>query len=84
MQLFLADNDFLHHFVVIVETVGRFQATILFAASKAFLNVYPIGPGRLRGPNDQTHSCLSETSYSMMPKLCDFYFLSSRHVLTNL
>ena len=24
------------------------------------------------GSDDQTHSCQSETSYSMMPKLCDF------------
>ena len=30
------------------------------------------GGGRLRGPNDQTHSCQSETSNSMMPKLGDF------------
>ena len=30
------------------------------------------GGGGLRGPDDQTHSCQSETSYSMMPKLCDF------------
>ena len=30
------------------------------------------GGGGLRGPNDQTHSCQSETTYSMMPKLGDF------------
>ena len=30
------------------------------------------GGGRLRGPDDQTQSCQSETSYSMMPKLSDF------------
>ena len=30
------------------------------------------GPGEGgRGPDDQTHSCQSETSYSMMPKFCD-------------
>ena len=29
------------------------------------------GPGELRGPDDQTHSRQLETSYSMMPKLCD-------------
>ena len=35
--------------------------------------VNPIRPGGgIRGPDDQTHSCQSETSYSMMPKLCDF------------
>ena len=33
----------------------------------------PIRPGGgLRGPDDQTHSCQSETSYSMTPKLGDF------------
>ena len=33
-----------------------------------------IRPGRrgLRGPDDQTHSCQSGTSYPMMPKLIDF------------
>ena len=30
------------------------------------------GGGGLRGPDDQTHSCQSETYYSMMPKLGDF------------
>ena len=31
------------------------------------------GPGGgLRGPDGQTHSCQSETSYPMMPKLGDF------------
>ena len=30
------------------------------------------GGGGLRGPDDQTHSWQSETSYSMMPKLGDF------------
>ena len=41
--------------------------------------VNPIRPGGggLRGPDDQTHSCQSETSYSMMPKLGDL-----RHILT--
>ena len=28
--------------------------------------------GGLRGPDGQTHSCQSETSYPMMPKLGDF------------
>ena len=35
----------------------------------------PIRPGGgrgLRGLDDQTHNCQSETSYSMVPKLCDF------------
>ena len=33
----------------------------------------PIRPGGgLRGPDGQTHSCQSETSYPMMPKLGDF------------
>ena len=37
-------------------------------------NLNPIRPGggRLRGPDGQTHSCQSETSYPMMPKLGDF------------
>ena len=30
------------------------------------------GPGGLRGPDGQTHSCQSETSHPMMPKLGDF------------
>ena len=34
--------------------------------------VRPGGGGGLRGPDDQTHSCQSETSHSVMPKLCDF------------
>ena len=42
----------------------------------------PIRPGGgLRGPDGQTHSCQSETSYPMMPKLGDFQFLSLRHLL---
>ena len=32
----------------------------------------PGGGGGLRGPDGQTHSCQSETSYPMMPKLGDF------------
>ena len=38
--------------------------------------------GGLRGPDDQTHSCQSETSHSVMPKLYDFLFLSLRYLLT--
>ena len=34
--------------------------------------IRPGGGGKLRGPDDRTHSCQSETSHSMMPKLCDF------------
>ena len=31
------------------------------------------GPGEgIRGPDGQTHSCQSETSYPIMPKLGDF------------
>ena len=37
------------------------------------LAINPIRPGGgLRGPDGQTHSCQSETSYPMMPKLGDF------------
>ena len=39
------------------------------------------GGGGLRGPDGQTHCRQSETSYSMTPKLGDFYFLSLIHVL---
>ena len=39
----------------------------------------PWGGGGLRGADYQTQSCQSETSYSMMPKLCEFYFLSLRN-----
>ena len=38
----------------------------------------PIGPRGLGGLDNQIHSCHSETSHPMMPKLCDFEFLSSR------
>ena len=34
--------------------------------------IRPGGGGGLRGPDGQTHSCQSETSYPMMPKLGDF------------
>ena len=35
----------------------------------------PEGGGEgLRGQNDQIHSCHSETSYSIKPKLCNFCF----------
>ena len=37
----------------------------------ALLNLSGRGGG-LRGPDDQTHNCQSETSYSMMSKLGDF------------
>ena len=37
-----------------------------------FNPIRPGGGGGLRGPDDQTHSCQSESSYSMMPKLGDF------------
>ena len=37
-----------------------------------FNPIRPGGGGGLRGPDGQTHSCQSETSYPMMPKLGDF------------
>ena len=53
-----------------------------FKANVLHPNTTLLGPGRgLTGPDDQTHSCQSETTYSMMPKLGDFYFLFLRHVL---
>ena len=36
----------------------------------------------LGDPDDQINSCQSENSYSMMPKPCNFWYLSFRHVLT--
>ena len=42
---------------------------------KLVLTLNPIRPGGgggLRGPDGQTHSCQSETSYPMMPELGDF------------
>ena len=36
------------------------------------IDITPIGPWGLGGLDDQVHSCHSETSYLMMPKLCDF------------
>ena len=35
-------------------------------------NFFKTGTIVLRGPDDPTHSCWSETCYSMVPKLCDF------------
>ena len=39
----------------------------------------PVGGGGLRGPDDKTLSCQSETSYSMIPKLNLVTFSSSSH-----
>ena len=58
--------------------------SITFAPLLAIYTIRP-GGGRLRGPDDQTNSYQSETwskkpwVSSMMPKLCDFYYLSFRH-----
>ena len=55
------------------QTAGLFDKTktnSVRCQANAIIN--PIRPGGLRGPDDQTHSCQSETSYPMMPKLCDF------------
>ena len=35
-------------------------------------HITPIGPRDLGDLDDQIDSCHSETSYPMMPKLCDF------------
>ena len=54
---------------------SKAENLILYLTSLASLSLNPIRPGGgggLRGPDDQTHSCQSETSYSMMPKLCNF------------
>ena len=40
------------------------------------IRLNPIGPGGgLRAPDNQIHSCRSETSKSIMPKLCDLVFI---------
>ena len=57
------------------------KSKIYILLSKSVLCGYTFTPiraggggrgGELRGPDDQIHSCHSETSYSMIPKLCDF------------
>ena len=53
-----------------------------FWQKESLLNLpIPLTLSGLRCPDDQTHICNSETSYSMMPKHCDFPCLSVRHVL---
>ena len=51
--------------------------SLIFRASLSFLGplfnpMRPGGGGGLRGPDGQTHTCQSETSYPMMPKLSNF------------
>ena len=55
-----------------------FFFTFLLSLLKAYKDLLTLsglgggGGGGLRGPDDQTDSCLSETSYSLMLKLSDF------------
>ena len=57
--------------------IVQFGLEIFMFSPVAYITVdfNPIRPGGggLRGPDGQTHSCQSETSYPMMPKLGDFY-----------
>ena len=62
--------------------LAKFQCLSKNKTKSLFFNPIGGGGGGLRGPDDQTHICQSETTYSMMPKLGDFQFLSLRHVLT--
>ena len=55
---------------------------ILEISFKFNLTLSGWGGEEFKSLNDQIHSCHSGTSYSMMPKLSDFYFLSLKHVLT--
>ena len=41
-----------------------------------------LGGGGTKGMDDQIHGCHSGNNYSIMLKLCDFQFLSLRHLLT--
>ena len=50
--------------------VGRNKS--YFTSDPLTLSCPEGGGGGLRGPDGQTHSCQSETSYLMMPKLGDF------------
>ena len=57
--------------------LGRHNSSSKSSSTTKFgkfaLNLTLSGPGGgLRGPDGQTHSCQSETSYPMMPKLGDF------------
>ena len=71
-----------HTHTAFVEALNKILAERLFKVQDAQeLNdpekvssrwVNPIRPGGLRGLDGQTHSCQSETSYPMMPKLGDF------------
>ena len=52
-----------------------FNFSLLSQEKLHFNPIRPGGGGGLKGMYDQTHSCQSETSYSMMPKPGDFQFL---------
>ena len=59
--------------IVIIVLSFFFLPDILYPyLSYTLPNLTLSGPGGLRGPDGQTHSCQSETSYPMMPKLGDF------------
>ena len=67
-------NDAVWYAVTIVTIDGREQKVITPAKVCTSFNILTLsGPGGgLRGLDGQTHSCQSETSYPMMPKLGDF------------
>ena len=60
------------HPLVALTVFGRFWHKESLLNLPIPLTLSGLGGGGLRGPEGQTHSCQSESSYSMMPKLCDF------------
>ena len=70
------------HLLVVLTLFGHFWQKESLLNLPIPLTLSGRGGGGLRCPDDQTHICHSETSYSMMTKSCDFQRLSLRHVLT--
>ena len=55
-----------------VHVILQYSVNNLQSVITSFNPIRPGGGGGLRGLDGQTHSCQSETSYPMMPKLGDF------------
>ena len=59
--------------LVIYQMFAKIRSTVINVLLKCSLTLSgPGGGGGLKGPGGQTHSCQSETSYLMMPKLGEF------------
>ena len=54
-----------------------FTEIVKFQISGMKIDISSIKPGGFGGLDDQIHNCQSETSYPMMPKLCDLVFIFS-------